>query len=40
MTRLLLVAILLAGLAGCEGFWVRSKASEHGPNSIRVGVSL
>jgi len=40
MARLLLVAVLVAGLAGCEGLWVRGKASEHGPNSVRVGIPL
>jgi hypothetical protein len=37
---LLLVAVLLAGLGACEGSSVRGKGSEHGPNSVRVGIPL
>jgi hypothetical protein len=36
--RAVLAVVLVVSLAACEGFWVKGRASEHGPNNVRVGV--
>jgi len=37
MRRAIAVLFLVLALAGC-GLFVRGRASEHGPNNIKVGV--